>query len=138
LRKTDPSNARAIEQSLALAADADGDLTAPVYALLFRQHPEMEALFIRDTNGLIKGEMLMRAFEVIMDFVGERRYAHHFIASEVITHEGYEVPRTVFASFFTIVREVVKTACAEGWTEEMELAWQQMLAEFGILLQKNP
>ena len=38
---TDPAHADAIEQSLALAAERGGDLTAPVYALLFERQPEM-------------------------------------------------------------------------------------------------
>jgi len=128
-KRTDPATARAVEESLELAAERKGDLTAPVYALLFQRQPAMEVLFARDTKNTIKGEMLMRVFEAILDFVGERRYAHHLIGSEAVTHEGYEVPRETFATFFGIVREVVHDACGSEWTQAMDNAWDQLLAD---------
>lgn len=36
-----------------------------MYALLFRRQPQMDALFVRNTNGAIRGEMLMRVFEAV-------------------------------------------------------------------------
>ena len=90
----------------------------------------MEAHFFRDDErSLIKGEMLMRVFEALLDFIGERRYADHMIECEVITHEGYDVPREVFATFSGIVAEVVREACGAGWTGAMEAAWRRTLAD---------
>ena len=97
----------------------------------------MESLFWRDRNGQIKGEMLMRVFEAILDFVGERRYANHLIGAEVITHEGYDVPRDVFGTFFGIVRDVVHEACGSDWTEEMSVAWHQTLADLAVELKPS-
>jgi hemoglobin-like flavoprotein len=128
-KRTEPAHARAIERSLEIAAEREGDLTPQVYKRLFEQQPDMEVLFSRDTRGLIKGEMLMRVFETILDFVGERRYADHLISAEVITHEGYEVPRDVFATFFGIVADVVRGSCGPEWTEEMNRSWQQLLED---------
>jgi len=127
--RTDPVHARAIERSLEIAAERQGDLTSLVYGRLFEQRPDMKTLFTRDTNDLIKGEMLMRVFEAILDFVGERRYADHLISAEVITHEGYEVPREVFATFFGIVEEVVRESSGPEWTEGMNRAWRQLLED---------
>ena len=129
MNRTDPAQARAIERSLEIAAEQAGDLTPSVYGLLFQRQPEMEALFWRDKNHAIKGEMLMRVFEAILDFVGDRRYADHLNTSEVITHEGYEVPRDVFATFFGVVEETVRSACGGEWTSEMTLAWRQVLSD---------
>jgi hemoglobin-like flavoprotein len=129
MNRTDPAHAAAIERSLEIAAERGGDLTARVYALLFEGQPEMKALFWRDKTGAIKGEMLMRVFETILDFVGPRRHADHLIASEVVTHEGYEVPRDVFVTFFGVVQEAVREACGDEWTEEMARAWRQLLAD---------
>ena len=56
-------SASLIEASLELAAERCEDLTPLVYERLFREHPEMEALFWRDTNHAVKGEMLARVFE---------------------------------------------------------------------------
>jgi len=129
MKQTDPAVAEAIEMSLAIAAERAGDLTGPVYAVLFERQPDMKALFWRDTNGAIKGEMLMRVFEAILDFVGERRYADHLIQCEVVTHDGYDVPPPVFATFFGIVSEVIQDACGGEWTEAMDQAWRIILAD---------
>lgn len=129
LEFTDPADAEAIEASLELAAERGSDLAPLVYARLFAREPAMQALFWRDTTGGIKGEMLAKVFEAILDFIGERRYAHHLIETEVVTHEGYDVPRTVFATFFGIVEEVVRETCGADWTTEMGAAWRRILAD---------
>jgi hemoglobin-like flavoprotein len=129
LKPTDPADAAAIEASLELAAERGGDLAPAVYARLFERQPEMRALFWRDGNDGIKGEMLAKVFEAILDFIGPRAYAHNLIETEVITHEGYDVPRSVFATFFGLVAEVVRETCAEGWTPAMDGAWKRTLAD---------
>jgi hemoglobin-like flavoprotein len=118
-----------IEASLELAGERCGDLTPPVYARLFAEQPQMEALFWRDTNGKIKGEMLMRVFEAILDFVGERRYADRLIQCEVVTHSQYDVPPEVFRTFFGIVAASIRDALGEDWTPHVASAWDQLLAE---------
>jgi hemoglobin-like flavoprotein len=127
--KTDPSDAQAIEASLEIAAERAGDLTPRVYEVLFERQPEMKALFWRDGSGVIKGEMLMRVFEAILDFIGERQFAHRLIQCEVVTHAGYDVPPPVFATFFGLVAESVREACGEMWTPQMSAAWVRTLAD---------
>ncbi|WP_395645567.1 globin [Terricaulis sp.] len=127
----DSADAAAIAASLELAAEHRGDLTPAVYARLFAEQPEMRPLFVMDTNDAVKGEMLARVFDAILDFTGERRYAHMLIEAEASNHEGYNVPRAVFASFFQTVSETVKDACGAGWTEAMAGAWARLTAELG-------
>lgn len=126
---TDPADAAAIEESLEIAAERGGDLTAAVYGRLFARQPQMEALFWRDTSGAIKGEMLMRVFEAILDFVGPRKFADLMIGCEVVTHAGYDVPPDVFATFFGVVAEVVQETCGEALTPAMTAAWRRTLAD---------
>ena len=126
---TDPAEAEAIEQSLEIAAERGGDLTPIVYGRLFERQPEMKELFWRDTNESIKGEMLMRVFEAILDFIRARQFAHHMIQTEVVTHAGYDVPPEVFATFFGLVAEVVEEFCGEEWSPAMAQAWRRALAD---------
>src|SRR5580704_15194110 len=102
------AEANLIETSLEIAAERCEDLTPLVYRRLFADHPEMEALFIRDKNNLVKGEMLARVIEAILDFAGDRRYAAQMIQCEVVTHEGYDLPREIFAIFFGTVAACLK------------------------------
>jgi len=124
-----------IEQSLELAAERCDDLTPLVYARLFREQPQMEPLFWRDKNGAIRGEMLARVFEAILDFVGERLYAHHLIQCEVVTHAGYDVPPDVFQTFFPVVAATLREVLADAWTSEINLAWQGLLADLDFYVQ---
>src|SRR5580700_3840942 len=123
------TRAALIEQSLELASERCPDLTPLVYARLFREQPQMQPLFWRDKNGAIKGEMLARVFEAILDFIGERLYAHHLIQCEVVTHAGYDVPRDVFATFFGVVAATLKDVLAETWTPAMETTWASLLVD---------
>jgi hemoglobin-like flavoprotein len=118
-----------IEESLELLAEACPDPTPLVYAKLFERQPQMKAHFWRDTDDAIKGEMLARTFAAILDFVGERRYADMMIGTEMITHEGYDVPREVFATFFGAVRDTVREVLGKAWTPAFETAWAELLAE---------
>jgi len=124
-----------IEESLELAAERSEDLTPLVYARLFREHPEMEANFWRDKNGAIRGEMLARVFEAILDFIGERRYAHHLIQCEVVTHAGYDVPPEVFATFFGTVYETLKEVVGKAWRRDIDVARRELLADLDWYVQ---
>ena len=118
-----------IEASLELAAERCADLTPLVYARLFAEHPKMQALFWRDTSNAIKGEMLAKVFEVILDFIGERQYAARLIQCEVLTHEGYDVPPDVFRTFFATVAATIRDVLGRDWTPAIDKAWSRLLAE---------
>lgn len=127
-----------IEASLELLAERDIDPTERVYARMFELHPQMEPYFWRDKDGAIRGEMLSRTFAAILDFVGERRYADMMISTEMVTHEGYDVPREVFATFFAIVRDALRDLLGGDWTPAFESAWNEMLAEIEQFAQRTP
>jgi hemoglobin-like flavoprotein len=134
-RRTPQRQAAAIESSLEIAAERGGDLTPRVYALIFAREPQLRVLFSRDSNDAIKGETLMKVIEAILDFVGERRYADHLVEAEAMNHEGFAVPRVVFATFFRIVAEVVKDVCGADWTNATEAAWSAMLTDLDTFVE---
>ena len=131
---TDPADAEAIEKSLEIAAERGGDLTPVVYGRLFERQPDMQALFWRDTTHAVKGEMLMRVFEGILDFIRARQFADHLISTEVVNHAGYVVPPDVFATFFGLVAEVIEEACGPDWTPAMAGAWRRTLADLDVFV----
>ena len=118
-----------ILDSLDAFAEAAGDPTALVYARLFAASPEMEALFVRDTDGAVRGQMLQQVFETLIDHVGGRAYSTNLIRCEVINHENLGVPPQVFATFFTTVMETFRDLLGGAWTPRFEAAWTQLLAE---------
>lgn len=137
---TSPAFAQAdiIERTLELVGERGVDPTPRVYERLFEIHPQMQAHFWRDTTGAVKGEMLARTFEAILDFVGDRRYAQHMIGTEMVTHEGYDIRREVFITFFGIVRDSARAVLGAEWTPAFEIAWTEMLAEMDAYAQATP
>ena len=135
-----PAFARAdiIERTLELVGERGVDPTPQVYERLFAMHPQMQAHFWRDTTGAIRGEMLSRTFEAILDFVGERKYAGHMIGTEMVTHEGYDVPREIFATFFGVVADTLREILADDWTAEIDSAWRDLLAEIDGYANRTP
>ena len=127
-----PSNP--IVNSLELVSQRCGDLTPLVYERLFAEYPQMKALFWRDTTGAIKGEMLAKVFEIILDFVAENHFASNMIQCEVITHSGYDVPPDVFAVFFAIVAQTIREQLGEDWTPPIDQAWNELLRDLDFFV----
>ncbi len=122
-----------VEASLELAAERAGDITAEVYERLFAAHPEMRGLFVRDTDGAVRGQMLSQAIEALLDFTGAHHFAANLIRSEIVNHENLGVPNAVFPIFFTVVRDTVRDACGPVWTPEMATTWEALLTDIEAL-----
>lgn len=128
----------AIEASLMLAAERAGDITPLVYDRLFAAQPAMRAEFWRDGSGAIRGEMLSRVIETILDLAGPRAYADQMIDCEIITHDAYGIPRSVFTTFFAIVAETVAAIAGPDWTPDMAAGWARLLADVDAIVAAAP
>jgi hemoglobin-like flavoprotein len=124
-------NTDIIARSLELVAERHGDPAPLVYARLFAARPDMEALFVRDTAGSVRGQMLMVVIESLLDYIGGNAYSANLIRIERINHEGLGVPPEVFDTFFATVMETFKDLLGDDWTPEMDAAWRELLAELG-------
>lgn len=124
------SEKQLIESSIARVADVAGDPASHVYTRLFAQAPEMEALFVLDTDGNVRGHMLSEALDCVFDFLGPRAYAPVLIQSEMTNHDGFGIPPRVFATFFNVVMETFRELLGDEWTAETDAAWGRLLGEF--------
>ena len=115
-----------IIQSLEMVGER-GDPMSRVYKRLFEQFPETESLFFMGPSA--KGHMLDEVLTVILDFMGPRAYAPHFMRSEIVNHENLGVPPDVFMAFFATVRDTFRDIAAEQWTPQMDAAWAELLSE---------
>ena len=130
-------NPALITLSLEQVGERCADITPLVYARLFAQHPGMEALFVRDTTGSVRGEMLFKVIEAILDFIGARTYSNHLIQTEVVTHDGYGVPRDVFGIFFGTLRDTLRDILGADWTPQIDASWRELLAQLDVYV-RNP
>jgi hemoglobin-like flavoprotein len=124
---------RRIAASLEVVAARCPDPTAMVYARLFEIRPELEALFVRDVNGAVKGEMLAKVFEIVLDLVGDGRFGANMVRCEVVTNDGYGVPPDDFPLFFDVVAQTVVSVLADDRDPEDDLAWRRLLATLRAL-----
>ena len=127
------TSAEIVAGSLEALAERVGDPTVEVYARLFGTYPDMEALFVRDTTGAVRGEMLAIAFQCLLDVGGVSVYAKNLIAAEQVNHEGVGVPAEVFAQFFPIVMLTCRELSGEAWTDEVGAAWTNVLGQIAEL-----
>ena len=112
-----------IARSLELVAERHGDPGPQIYARLFAAFPETEALFVRDTTGAVRGEMLAVIFQCLLDVTGPGAYAANLIRAERVNHEGVGVPADAFDRFFWIVRDACRDLSGPGWTGDVDAAW---------------
>ena len=122
-----------ISRSLELVGER-GDPTAAVYARLFAENPDMEALFVRDKNGSIRGNMLAEAINALLDFGGPDHYGANLMRAEIVNHEHLGVPPAVFREFFVTMRSVFKEVLGADWTPAIDAAWRDVLARIDAAL----
>jgi hemoglobin-like flavoprotein len=97
-----------IQHSFELAAGRCADLTPRVYARLFREHPEAEAMFRSEGSDLVKGSMLALAIDAMMDFSGDRTGRFRMIECEAASHDAYGTPRKLFSAFFRVIADTMR------------------------------
>jgi len=118
------THSHAFEQSLETVASHCEDPVPLVYAQIFEHYPEMEALFILDTDHGARGHMLNEALSCAQDLLGPDTFATSFIAAERQNHEGYAITDDIFEAFFTTMHSVFRGLSNGEWTPAMDAAWQ--------------
>ena len=123
-----------VERSIERVAEVAGDPTGLVYARLFTEQPEMEALFVLDTDDSAKGHMLTEALNCVFDLLGSRAYAPVLIQSELTNHCNLGVPSRTFATFFRVVRDCFRNSLGSEWDGATDDAWEAMLHDIDAFI----
>ena len=58
---------------------------------LFAETPEVEALFVRDSDSLVRGQMFQVTIESLLDYLSDQSYGANLIQIERINHQGLGV-----------------------------------------------
>ena len=51
------------------------------------------------------------------------------IECELASHDAYGTPRDLFASFFGVIAATLREVLGDGWSQEIDDAWQKLLRE---------
>ncbi len=118
------SHVEAFEQSLEIVAAHCDDPAPLVYAQIFERYPQMQALFVLDTDQGARGHMLNEALNCAQDLLGSDTFATSFIAAERQNHAGYAISDDIFEAFYTVMHSVFRDLSNGDWTAKMDAAWQ--------------
>jgi hemoglobin-like flavoprotein len=127
------TNVELLQRSLEQVVERIGDPAPRVYGRVFDASPELRALFVRDEQGSVRGEMFHRVIETLLDVASQRPYAEGMIAAERINHGGIGVTAQQFDSFFDAVLQVCRQALGADWTAEIDAAWRATIARVNAL-----
>jgi hemoglobin-like flavoprotein len=122
-------DAAVITETLQRVADRVGDPTPLVFQRLFAESPEVEALFVRDPAGLVRGQMFQVTIESLLDFLGDRVYGANLVQIERVNHQGLGVDPQVFDKFYSTVMATFKDVLGDDWTPAMEAVWSRTVRE---------
>jgi hemoglobin-like flavoprotein len=122
-------DAAIITETLERVAERIGDPTPLVFKRLFDETPDLEDLFVRDSDGLVRGQMFQMTIESLLDFLGDRSYGANLIQIERVNHQGLGVDPEVFDTFYLTVLATFRTILGADWTADMEAAWTRAVRE---------
>ncbi|MDP1875005.1 globin [Phenylobacterium sp.] len=131
-------DSQALLDSLDLVADRSEDPAPLVYERLFARYPETEPLFMGDTRGAARGQMLRQAIETLLDYLGPNAFAANFLRAELRNHDDIGVPGEIFPRFYQAMAEAFADILGEDWTPAMQGAWNDLTAQVEQIVQGEP
>jgi hemoglobin-like flavoprotein len=123
------NDAAVITETLERVAERVADPMPLVFQRLFRDTPDLEDLFVRDSDGLVRGQMFQVTVESLLDFLGDRSYGANLIQIERVNHVGLGVKPEVFDKFYLTVMATFKDILGPDWTPEMDVVWNRVLGD---------
>src|SRR6195952_1752075 len=120
-------DAAVITRTLEQFVERVGDPLPLRFRRLFQDTPELEGLFVRDTDGLVRGQMFQITIESLLDFLGDRSYGANLIQIERVNHVGLGVEPEIFDRFYLTVMATFKEILGADWTDEMDRVWVRVV-----------
>ena len=121
------ADAELIEASLGLAASRGEDITLPVFDRFFAAAPAAHDYFhLDDIDPRARGRMLAEVLTLIVDGARGETYVAPTFRTQVADHQSYGViDRGLYAAFLAALVAVVRDMAGEGWSADMQAAWQR-------------
>jgi hemoglobin-like flavoprotein len=120
-------DALVIAETLERVGERVSDPIPLVFRRLFQETPELEGLFVRDTDGLVRGQMFQVTIESLLDYLGDRANGANLIQIERVNHLGLGVEPEVFDKFYLTVMATFKDILGADWTPEIDIVWTRVV-----------
>ncbi|MCB9627374.1 MAG: globin [Sandaracinaceae bacterium] len=123
-----------LEANLSLVAEREGQLYQRVYAIMFRDHPEADQLFLQYGEER-QAEMLSETFTSVFDLLdGESWTPGHVQAMGERHRHGYVVRDEMYAWFSDAIVAALREVSGDAWTAATEAAWERALDAVNALM----
>ncbi len=104
-----------------------GDPQEEIYQRLYSRYPDLQSLFVLDTDNSVRGSMLQTAFEYLLIYGDIAEIDQAGLASWRSHHAEYGVEEDVFLVFFVLIRDCAKDYLGPEWTDSMASQWEDFL-----------
>ncbi len=121
--------AELLEESLEIALMRDPDFPRLFYEILFREHPEAQSLFTRNSLNAQR-TMLAKTLMAAIDHIDDEAWLYENLAYLGARHVTYGVTPVMYDWMGEALRASIAETCDEKWTPEHDLAWREA---YGII-----
>ncbi len=110
--------------ALERVAESAGDINDRIYARYFELCPQSAEVMMHTDEGM-RGRMLDEVYRLVLN--PEPADEEEYLDFEVDNHRAYGAEPHMYRNVLQAVRDVVRDEMAEGWTTEIDAAWQARL-----------
>ncbi len=122
-----------IFDSLERASQKCADPAPLVYRRLFELHPELEALFLMDSDGGVRGSMLQTCLTAILGLAESSPTPRFIIAAARMDHPAFGVKDDQFDLMFAAIRDTFRDLLGADWTADTDAAWTRLLDDIASI-----
>ncbi len=123
-----------ILETLEQVSERCADPAQLVYRHLFSATPNLEALFLMDTDGGVRGSMLQTCLTCILGLIDGSPTPRFIISAARMDHPAYGVREDEFDLMFVAIRDTVRDLLGAGWTPAADAAWTSLLEEIAAIV----
>jgi len=117
-------DARLLASTLEHVLASDDAFPQRFYTLLFERHPEVRAMFHRNSVGA-QNKMFAQKLAAIVDHVEDADYIAREVVAIAVSHAGYGVRGEMYAWVGEALIDTLREGCGELFTPEAETSWRE-------------
>lgn len=116
-----------LRDTLELALSQDARFPTRFYEILFQRHPELEALFTRNSRGA-QVRNFGKKLVAIVDHLEDPEWTDRELGALAASHTQYGVSASMYPLVGEALIDTLREACGEAFTPEAEAAWRTAYA----------
>jgi hemoglobin-like flavoprotein len=120
-------NQKLLRETLELTLSRDDTFPQRFYDLLFAAHPELRAMFTRNSPGA-QNKLFAQKLAAIVDHVDDPGWLGRELGALSVSHAQYGVTPAMYGWVGDALLATLREACADAWTDEAERAWRDAYA----------